>query len=174
MKKIISHNNEVEFIGFGYRLGAVILDSIFFNLLAIPISIILFFQNLISFEDGLNIDIGISVLFPLNIFITLGFWYFIYATPGKRLVNSQIVNFKTGQPAALWRLIVRYIGYYISMIPLFFGFIWIAFDKNKRGFHDYIAGTAVIADKNIRPLNEEERKYYNPCIKNTPIEWVAN
>ena len=39
---------------------------------------------------------------------------------------------------------VRYIGYGISEIPLFLGFLWIAFDKNKQGWHDKIAGTFVI------------------------------
>lgn len=174
MSKNITHKEEVEFIGFGYRLGAVFLDSIFIVLVTSPAIIVSYLANLVSFDSGISSGIGSVIVFPSNIIITVGFWYFIQATPGKYLVNSQIVDFKTGQPASIWRLIVRFIGYYISMIPLFFGFIWIAFDKNKRGLHDYLAGTAVIADENIRPLDEEERNYYKPTIRSTPSDWVSS
>ena len=40
--------------------------------------------------------------------------------------------------------VVRDFAYILSILPLFLGFIWIIFDKNKRGFHDYLSGTAVI------------------------------
>ncbi|HLA48407.1 MAG TPA: RDD family protein, partial [Nitrospinota bacterium] len=39
---------------------------------------------------------------------------------------------------------IRYIGYIISEIPLFLGFLWIVFDKDKQGWHDKIAGTFVV------------------------------
>jgi uncharacterized RDD family membrane protein YckC len=32
------------------------------------------------------------------------------------------------------------------MIPLFLGFIWVAFDARKQGWHDKLAGTLVIKD----------------------------
>src|SRR4030066_304897 len=37
-----------------------------------------------------------------------------------------------------------YIGYFVSFFLLGLGFVMIAFDRNKRGFHDFIAGTCVI------------------------------
>jgi len=41
-------------------------------------------------------------------------------------------------------LFVRYIGYFVSVIPFGLGFIWIAFDSKKQGFHDKLAGTVVV------------------------------
>jgi type II secretory pathway pseudopilin PulG len=39
---------------------------------------------------------------------------------------------------------VRYLGYLADMITLGLGFLAVAFTTNKRGLHDYIAGTRVI------------------------------
>ncbi len=172
MKRKITHNEEVEFIGFGYRIGAAFLDNLFFSLIIGPLIAVWYFFDFFNFDNFTDLIIENIVVKILMVFtITIAFWYYIQATPGKRLVNSQIVDFKTGQPASLWRLIVRYLGYFISTITFLFGFIWIAFDKNKRGFHDYLAGTVVIADENIRQLNQQEREYYKPCIKPTPASW---
>ncbi|MEK6583963.1 MAG: RDD family protein, partial [Nitrospirota bacterium] len=35
-------------------------------------------------------------------------------------------------------------GYFVSFFLLGLGFVMIAFDRNKRGFHDFIAGTCVV------------------------------
>ena len=40
--------------------------------------------------------------------------------------------------------ILRLIGYWISAIVFYIGYIWIFIDKRKRGWHDLIAGTVVI------------------------------
>jgi len=43
-------------------------------------------------------------------------------------------------------MIGRYFGYYVSGLILALGFIWIAFDKRKQGWHDKLAGTLVIRE----------------------------
>ena len=40
--------------------------------------------------------------------------------------------------------ILRYIGYIVSALALSIGFIWIAIDKRRQGWHDKIARTYVI------------------------------
>ena len=49
-------------------------------------------------------------------------------------------------PAAFGKLcgLLRYVGIIISIIPLFLGLIWAAFDPRKQGWHDKIAKTRVI------------------------------
>ena len=42
------------------------------------------------------------------------------------------------------QLIGRYLGYYVSTIPLMLGFLWVAFDARKQGWHDKMANTVVI------------------------------
>jgi len=60
------------------------------------------------------------------------------------IVRAKIVDARTGGKPSTGQLIGRYFGYYLSMIPLFLGFIWVAFDKRKQGWHDKLAGTVVI------------------------------
>jgi uncharacterized RDD family membrane protein YckC len=48
-----------------------------------------------------------------------------------------------GKPST-GQLIGRYLAYYVSTLPLCLGFLWVAFDKRKQGWHDRIAGTLVI------------------------------
>ena len=50
----------------------------------------------------------------------------------------------TGESVSYGRALLRYIGYFVSFFFLGLGFVMIAFDRNKRGFHDFIAGTCVI------------------------------
>lgn len=76
------------------------------------------------------------------------FWRnFRGATPGKKMMGIHIVDAKTLQPITTTQAIVRFLGYIVSTIPLCFGFIMIAFRKDKRGLHDLLAGTCVIYDK---------------------------
>jgi len=35
----------------------------------------------------------------------------------------------------------------VSMIPLFLGMIWVAFDARKQGWHDKLAGTVVVRNR---------------------------
>ena len=76
--------------------------------------------------------------------ITVVFWIYKAATPGKMLLGMSIIDASTLQKASKGRLILRYFAYYISMIPFGLGFFWVVWDKKKQGWHDKIAGTLVI------------------------------
>jgi hypothetical protein len=74
----------------------------------------------------------------------IGFCLSGQATPGKMAVSAKIVDAKTlGKPSTR-QFINRYVAYCFSFIPLGLGFLWIAFDRQKRGWHDMLAGTLVI------------------------------
>jgi uncharacterized RDD family membrane protein YckC len=49
-----------------------------------------------------------------------------------------------GSNLDIGQALIRYVGFVISGICLGIGFIWAAFDPNKQGWHDKIAGTYVI------------------------------
>ncbi|AIY41612.1 hypothetical protein LT85_2454 [Collimonas arenae] len=78
---------------------------------------------------------------------TLAFWLLTQSSPGKMMIGAKIVNAKTGRDPAPVQLAVRYIGYFVSAFGLCLGFIWIAFDKKKQGWHDKMAGTVVVRRK---------------------------
>jgi uncharacterized RDD family membrane protein YckC len=43
--------------------------------------------------------------------------------------------------------LIRYVGLFVSFIRIFIGVIWVAFDADKQGWHDKIAGTYVVRTK---------------------------
>ena len=74
----------------------------------------------------------------------IGFWRYCGATPGKSALGVKIVDAASGQPPSLLRLVLRFLGYFVSAFPLYLGFLWIAVDRRKQGWHDKIARTIVI------------------------------
>jgi len=64
-------------------------------------------------------------------------------TLGKKVMKIKVVRVD-GKPIDWMTAGLRYVGYFASAIPLFAGFIWVAFDKDSQGFHDKIAGTYVV------------------------------
>ncbi len=66
------------------------------------------------------------------------------STPGKWLLGLKIVRVNTLEPVYRWQYILRFLAYIPSMLPLMLGIFWASFNRQHRGWHDYIAGTVVI------------------------------
>ena len=64
-------------------------------------------------------------------------------TLGMRLLKLRVVDVY-GEPPSYPRAGLRTAAYLASAATLFLGFWWIGFDAEKRGLHDWIAGTYVI------------------------------
>ena len=77
-------------------------------------------------------------------------------TPGKKLLGLRVVQ-SSGKPMTPGLAFLRWVGYIISQIPLCLGFIWIAFDGRKQGWHDKIAATCVIKTRVTVPVNSLNR-----------------
>ena len=69
-------------------------------------------------------------------------------TPGKWILGLKIVRRGTLEPVARWRYVLRFLGYVPACLPLMIGVFWMSFNKERRCWQDYIAGTVVI---NTRP-----------------------
>jgi len=69
------------------------------------------------------------------------------ATPGKKFMKLR-VTFPDGQyPIGIGKAFLRMIGYMISGMICYIGFLMIIFDKEQhRALHDKIAGTVVIRE----------------------------
>ncbi|MDD2828354.1 MAG: RDD family protein [Sulfuricurvum sp.] len=70
-------------------------------------------------------------------------WHKSGQTPGKKLASIRVIDAKTFGNAPYWKLTLRFIGYFISLITLI-GFFIGLLRKDKRSLHDLISGTAVI------------------------------
>ena len=152
-----------RYVGFWLRFLAFLIDSILATVVIVPI-LSLFFGSSESLD--LNLLLGSStseqvqylmretfsttstlqsllqlVLAALAVIL---FWVSRSATPGKMAIGAEIIDARTGGKPTTGQFIGRYFAYYISMFPLFLGFLWIAFDRRKQGWHDKLAGTVVV------------------------------
>ena len=140
-----------KYAGFWVRMFASMVDSILIAFITVPLLIMIYGTQYFVGTDDPEVPVvwfeGPDEILIIDIFfiiVCILFWIYKSATPGKMVVHAKIVDAKTGQPPSAIRCIVRYFGYIISFLPLGMGFIWIAFDKKKQGWHDKLAGTVVI------------------------------
>ena len=138
-------SREPKYVGFWMRLFAFFIDSLILTVIIALILIAIFGRNYIQLSmqgKTLWADILFQVVLPALAAIL--FWRYRGATPGKMLISARIVDARTFGPPSTGKLVGRYFAYLASIIPLFLGFLWIAFDKRKQGWHDKLAGTVVI------------------------------
>jgi len=136
--------NQPQYAGFWIRVGAAIIDTILILIVIAPILTAIYgpeYWQSASFTQGVW-DVLFNYLLPAVV-VTV-FWIYKSATPGKMLTKLTIVDAKTGGKPSTRQFIVRYLGYYVSTIPLLLGLIWVGIDKRKQGWHDKLAGTVVI------------------------------
>lgn len=132
------------YVGFWPRAGASLIDSCWMLLITMPLLVAIYGWEYFdgdTFVSG-TWDVLISYVFPAV--AVLVFWRYRSATPGKMAIKAKIVDAKTGMAPSTAQLVGRYLGYYVSMLPLMLGIIWVAFDKRKQGWHDKLAGTLVV------------------------------
>mgnify|MGYP001765662271 CR=1 FL=1 len=72
-------------------------------------------------------------------------WHHSGQTPGKKLARIRVVDAKTFQNAPYWKLVLRFIGYFVSLLTLV-GFFVGLFRRDRRALHDLISGTAVLRE----------------------------
>lgn len=139
--------SDLEYVGFWARVGATVIDSILVCILIVPILLAVYGPGYWLDTSLIKGPVDFLVSFVLPAIAVIVFWAAKQATPGKMAVSARIVDARTGGKPGTRQLIVRYLGYYVSMLPLFLGIIWVAFDPRKQGWHDKLAGTVVVRPK---------------------------
>jgi uncharacterized RDD family membrane protein YckC len=76
--------------------------------------------------------------------IMITFWVKSGQTPGKKATDTIILDRITLKKPSLKQSIIRFFGYFLSIITLGLGFVMIAIRKDKRALHDIISNTIVI------------------------------
>lgn len=118
------------------RLAAAMLDGTFKDGSALA----LLFWNAILPGAGPRIIATMSGIY----WICSLFLWTKGTTPGKRLLRMTVIT-EDGEPAGFFRMAFREtIGKAISMMVFGLGILAIPFNKEKRGWHDRMAGTWVI------------------------------
>jgi uncharacterized RDD family membrane protein YckC len=80
-----------------------------------------------------------------------GMWAWKGTTIGGVVLSLRVVRLDNG-PVTFPVALVRGLGAALSAVVLFLGFLWIAWDDEKQGWHDRIAGTVVVRLPRGTPL----------------------
>jgi len=138
-----------QYVGFWARVGAAVIDTILVMIICAPLVTWIYGASYwVDLEKGFiagPADFLINWLFPAIAVIL--FWVYRQATPGKMAIGAKIVDAKTGGKPSNGQLVGRYLAYYVSIIPLMLGIIWVGIDAKKQGFHDKLAGTVVVRSR---------------------------
>jgi uncharacterized RDD family membrane protein YckC len=128
-----------ELASFGRRLGAHLIDLLWM----LPLSLIL---GLIGDTvQGGSMSLGGEVMASVVVgLIVILFWVERQATPGKLVLGLRIVDAETGGLPPLGKLVLRYIGYLVSAIPLGLGYLWMLWDRRRQTWHDKMGATLVL------------------------------
>jgi uncharacterized RDD family membrane protein YckC len=137
-----SWSSSPDYAGFWQRAAAFIIDALIVIVILVPVMVVLFGMREISLDPAQHSwDLLAFVALAVAV---IGFWRYCGATPGKLALAVRIVDAATGQPPSTARLVLRFFSYFVSALPLYLGFLWIAIDRRKQGWHDKIARTVVI------------------------------
>jgi uncharacterized RDD family membrane protein YckC len=125
----------------------MIIDTLLLLVVIVPLLIAIYGLQTMSESRGVFAgfwDFTLQVVLPAVAAIL--FWKYRGATPGKMAISAKIVDATTLARPTTGKLVLRYIAYIASIVPFLLGFLWVAIDRRKQGFHDKIAGTVVIYD----------------------------
>lgn len=149
--------SNVEYAGFWLRVLASVIDSILYGVIVIPILMNIYGDDYFTSERLIlgSWDLLLSWLLPAV--AVVAFWVYRSATPGKMLVRIRVVDARTGDKPGVGQSVLRYLGYFVSTIPLLLGILWVAFDQRKQGWHDKLAGTLVIRDPIVGQASGAQR-----------------
>lgn len=141
----------IQYAGFWQRTFASIIDAILGAMITFPLLISVYGWEYFDMEEFVvgPADFLISYVLPAIAVIT--FWIYKLATPGKMAISAKIVDATTGKAPTGWQFVGRYLAYFVSILPLGLGILWVAFDRRKQGWHDKLAGTVVVREVRLGP-----------------------
>ena len=123
--------------GFWVRTFAYLIDAIGIGIVSGVVASITGSGPAGTTSNGLSFLIGLAY-----------FCYFWSAQGGGQTLGMRVLNLKVvrtdGSALTLTQALIRYVGLIVSFVCFAIGVIWVAFDADKQGWHDKIAGTYVI------------------------------
>ena len=125
--------------------GLILFAITFLFILKISVS-----TNLFTLMDSLLGYFLVFLFFSLFSPFVISFMISYFGgTIGKLLTDTRIVDSK-GKYLSFWRAFYRnHLGYMVSGVFLWLGFVWILKDREKQGWHDIMAGSWVIVRKKV-------------------------
>jgi len=126
-----------EKAGWGTRALAILIDGIGIGIIAGAVS------SILGGDPRSTQYQGVSILFQAAYFT-----YFWSAAGKGQTLGSRALNIRVTKTDGSYLdypgAFLRYIGFVIACAVFLLGVIWAAFDAQKQGWHDKIAGTYVV------------------------------
>ncbi|MGZ3427230.1 MAG: RDD family protein [Polyangia bacterium] len=149
----------VRVAGFWRRLAATIVDVMVlgsvYAILSTLVAVVLrhplprFSQLGPDYVVDMAVNGGVLAEAGVAMLVILGFLYFFLFTAlrgqtfGKHLMRVKVID-AFGERPSIARSLLRTAAYLPSLLLLALGFLWIGFDREKRGLHDWLADTYVV------------------------------
>ncbi|MDE2844677.1 MAG: RDD family protein [Chloroflexota bacterium] len=122
-------------MGFWIRLSAAVIDGILLSIVNFELGL---FLGLVDSPLTILVNLVIGWAYQVGFIATKG------QTLGKVALGIQVVDSKGDIPGIGAVLLREIVGKFLSAIALGLGYPWGAWDPEKRGWHDHIAGTYVV------------------------------
>jgi uncharacterized RDD family membrane protein YckC len=154
------YGGQTTYAGFWIRVAARIIDGF---ILGIPFGVLFGAFAVIggvfaSNADSSNQDAQgaaaavfggtFILLYLIFLVVTIGYWIYFWgttgATLGMRLLRLRVIDANTGAPIGIARAVVRFLVTIVNSWACYIGWIWVAFDPRKQGWHDKIANSVVV------------------------------
>ena len=144
--------------GFITRLLAYVVDvAIVAGILSIggwlAVLVDTIFENM-----GLDPRIDVATIYVFMIPWIIGFYFVLFwaltgRTIGKWFMGLKIIG-ENGRPPNIGRSLIRLIGYGLSAIVFWMGYVWVVIDDERQAWHDHMAKTWVVYDYERRKGGE--------------------
>ncbi|HEV2218699.1 MAG TPA: RDD family protein [Candidatus Dormibacteraeota bacterium] len=150
---------QTTYAGFWIRFIARFIDSL---ILGIPVAILFFILIALSGaalsanssdQNAQNATAGVAggifILFYLLVAVGIaGYQIYFWGTSGQtiamRLFHLRVVDATTGAPIGVGRAALRWLMTIVNSWACYIGWIWVAFDARKQGWHDKVANSVVL------------------------------
>jgi serine/threonine protein kinase len=143
----------VVYASWGRRAVAYLIDGFLLYILGICIQVpfMVLIGGVSSASSSSSASAASMMLSCLSSLVSLGINAAYYIgliassgqTLGKKAMQIRVIT-KSGNPVSFGQAIARYIGYLVSTLMLFIGFLWPLWDDQKQAIHDKMAGTIVV------------------------------
>ena len=143
----MEQNSEMDYVGFWPRVGATLIDTLLLLMIIIPMLLAIYGRSYFLTDSLFRGPAHFMLSCVMPPLIQLAFWITLSTTPGKMAIGAIIVDARTGNKPSAGQCVKRCLSAYLSALPFYLGFLSVAMDSRKQGWHDKIAGTVVIRRK---------------------------
>ena len=137
-----------EYEGLVTRAIAFAVDAAIIDLIALVVGVgVGLALSILSISDNLEtvlLACGAAAFAVWTVAYFAVFWSTTGQTPGNRLMHIRVCD-GDGTVLSPRRSLLRFGALLLAALPLFAGFLPILVDDRRRGVHDMLAGTIVVA-----------------------------